>query len=264
MTGEGLDKVTEKEVDILIQFIRSTVEEAKAKGVVIGLSGGLDSVTVTKLCIDALGPKKVLNLFMPSVTTPPEDYVQTLDLSKKWGTEYKVVDIQPAVNAFTAMLFTNKEAPLERGNITARCRMTVLFNRAKKLNYLVVGTSNKSEFMTGYFTKYGDGASDLVPLVDVYKTQVWQLAKMIGVPKDVIDRVPTAGLWEGQTDEIEMGISYRDLDLVLNCIANGVNDEEISRAVGVSSKKVKEIRQQVKFMSHKRELSLRPVISLNK
>ena len=260
---EGLRKVNREDVDSIIGFIRDTVEKAGSDGVVIGLSGGLDSVTITKLCIDAIGPERVLNLFMPSVTTPPEDYVSTMEISKMWGTEYKVVDVQPAVNTFTGMLFTKVEAPLERGNISARCRMIVLYNRAKKLNYLVVGTSNRSESMMGYFTKFGDGASDIVPLIDVYKTQVWQIAEVIGVPKDVIDRVPTAGLWEGQTDEEEMGITYRDLDLVLDGIAKGLSDEMVSKDSSVPSEKIIEIRERVAAMSHKRMPALRPKIDIN-
>ena len=261
MSGE-IDRVSVKEVDTIVRFIRDTVNDAGSDGVIVGLSGGLDSAVVTKLCVDAIGPKKVLNLFMPSVVTPPADYVITMELSKKWGTEYKVVDVQPAINTFTGMLFTSVEAPLEKGNISARCRMTVLYNRAKKLNYLVVGTANRSEFMMGYFTKFGDGASDLVPIIDLYKTQVKQLAGMIGVPNEIIAKVPTAGLWEGQTDEEEMGISYQNLDIVLNNIA-GMEDKDISLLTGVSENKISEIRAQVKAMEHKRRPALRPDIDLN-
>ena len=258
-----LCRVRMEDIDNVIEFIRNTVNASGSDGVVLGLSGGLDSVTVTKLCIEALGPEKVLTLFMPSVTTPPEDYTSTLELSKEWGVEYKVVDVQPAVNIFTGMLFTSVEAPLEKGNISARCRMIVLYNRAKKLNYLVVGTSNRSEFMMGYFTKFGDGAADFFPIIDFYKTQVWQLAEIIGVPKEVIDRVPTAGLWDGQTDEDEMGITYCNLDIVLNEMARGSEDEDISKIVDVSREKIAEIRERVSAMGHKRMPALRPKLDLN-
>ena len=141
--------------------------------------------------------------------------------------------------------------------------MIVLYNRAKKLDYLVVGTSNRSEYLMGYFTKFGDGASDMVPIIDLYKTQVWQIAEIIGVPKEVIEKVPTAGLWEGQTDEEEMGITYRDLDLVLNGITFGQTDEEISSEVGVIVDKISEVREQVGRMEHKRVLASRPDMDFN-
>lgn len=251
-------KITTDDVEMLIRFIENTVKRAGCDGVVVGLSGGLDSAVVTKLCVDALGAENVLNIFMPTVITPADDYRQTMELSKLWGTEYKVVDVQPAVDAFTGMLFSKIKAPLERGNISARCRMVVLYNSAKKNNRLVVGTSNRSELMMGYFTKFGDGACDLVPMVDLYKTQVRQLAEIVGVPREIIDKTPTAGLWEGQTDEEEMGITYRDLDIVLECLRKGMSDDEISEITKLSLSKVAEIREQTEAMSHKRFPPLRP------
>ena len=153
-----IPQITKEDVQDLVGFIRDTVNTIGCKGVVVGLSGGIDSATVTKLCVDALGPEKVLNVFMPSRVTPAEDYKTTSDLSSEWGTEYKVVDIQPAVDSLMAVLLSGKETPLERGNISARCRMIVLYNLAKKRDYIVMGTSNQSEIMMGYFTKFGDGA----------------------------------------------------------------------------------------------------------
>ena len=258
MSGLELHKITEEDVVKLTDFIRDTVKKTGCKGAVVGLSGGIDSAVVTKLCVDALGSDNVINIFMPTQVTALDDYRATKDLSKLWDVEYKVVDIQPAVDAFTAALFSKIEAPLERGNISARCRMVVLFNRAKKMNYLVFGTSNRSELMMGYFTKFGDGACDVVPMVDLYKTQVWEVAEIIGVPQEFIDKIPTAGLWEGQTDEMEMGISYHDLDLVLNGITNSMSDDEISDAVGVKRSKVVELRAQVCAMEHKRLPAIRP------
>lgn len=247
-----MHRMTDGDAETLVGFIRDTIKRTGCDGVVVGLSGGIDSATVTKLCVDALGADKVLNVFMPTLVTSPDDYKDTTDLSSMWGTTYKIVDIQPAVDAFTAMLFSKDESPLEGGNISARCRMTVLYNLAKKRNSLVVGTSNKSELLMGYFTKFGDGAADMVPMIDLYKTQVWELASVIGVPQNIIDKVPTAGLWEGQTDEIEMGISYHDLDLVLNGISASMSDDEISDIVEVPLDKVREIRNRMSDMEHKR------------
>ncbi|MDR0887832.1 MAG: NAD+ synthase [Candidatus Methanoplasma sp.] len=258
MSDKEIRQITSADVDKITEFIRSSVLSSGNKGVVVGLSGGLDSATVTKLCADALGPENVLNVFMPTTVTPTEDYKLTSDLSKQWGTRYKVFNVQPAVDAFTAMLFSNIKAPLERGNISARCRMIVLYNQAKKLGYLVTGTSNKSELYMGYFTKFGDGASDIVPMIGLYKTQVRQLAKLVGVPQEIIDRAPTAGLWEGQTDEDEMGITYHDLDLLLNDIEYSLDDKEIAAHIGLPISKITETREQVGKMKHKRVPALFP------
>ncbi len=194
----------------------------------IGISGGVDSATVTKLCVDAVGADKVLNIFMPSRVTPTEDYKITADLCAMWGTEYKVVDIQPAVDALAAVLLSGKETPLERGNISARCRMIVLYNLAKKRDSIVMGTSNQSELMMGYFTKFGDGACDVTPLANYYKTEVRQIAAIIGVPEPIIEKPPSAGLWKGQTDESEMGIKYKDLDEVLYNMEQDRTDAQIA------------------------------------
>jgi NAD+ synthase len=263
MAGQKLHDVTKEDIDSIVSFIRDVVKRTGCKGLIVGASGGLDSAVTTKLCVDAIGAEKVLNIFMPSSVTPPADFALTAELSKKWGTGYKVVDIRQAINVLTGMLFSNEEAPLEKGNIAARCRMMVLYNRAKKKDFLVVGTTNRSEYMMGYFTKFGDGASDIAPLVDLYKTQVWQVAKLIGIPKEIIEEVPTAGLGEGQTDEIEMNITYRDLDLVLNGIAFGRSDDDIAKDAGVGISKVSEVRERVTMMSHKRTQAYRPNVKFN-
>lgn len=257
MTGK-IPTITEDDVRSLKEFVVKTVERAGCRGVVIGLSGGIDSAVVTKLCADALGPEKVLNVFMPSRVSPGEDYKVTKELADTWGTEYRVVDIQPAVDALAATLLSGEETALERGNISARCRMAVLYNLAKKRGYLVMGTCNLSEFMMGYFTKFGDGACDVTPLADLYKTQVRQVARIIGVPEPIISKPPSAGLWEGQTDESEMGIRYADLDAVLYEMAQGRADDKIASSTGLSIEKVADVRRQVKVMEHKRFPPVRP------
>jgi NAD+ synthase len=258
MSGTAIPNITSEDVEHLRAFIRNAVAQEGMDGVVIGLSGGVDSAVVTKICVDALGADKVLNIFMPSRETPAEDYKTTKDLSKEWGTELRVVDIQPAVDALAAMLLTSEDTPLERGNISARCRMIVLYNFAKKMNRFVVGTSNQSEIMMGYFTKFGDGACDITLLANMYKTEVRQIASMIGVPEAIIAKPPSAGLWEGQTDESDMGIKYVDLDRILYGMENDRPDSEISADTGVDRQKVSEIRAQVRSMEHKRMPAKRP------
>ncbi|MGE0014718.1 MAG: NAD+ synthase [Candidatus Methanomethylophilaceae archaeon] len=253
-----IPKVTSDDVQNLRSFIRDSVEKTGCSGIVIGLSGGIDSAVVTKLAADAIDPAKILNVFMPSRVTPAADYKITKELSRTWGTEYKIVDIQPAVDALTSVLLSDVQAPLEKGNISARCRMIVLYNLAKKRNYLVAGTSNQSELMTGYFTKFGDGACDMTPLASTYKTEVKQIAAMIGIPQEIIDRPPSAGFWEGQTDESEMGISYDYLDAILYDMDLDLDDDEIAEDLDIAPEKVREIRGLVASMEHKRLPPMRP------
>ena len=283
MAGGMIHSITREDVDTIIDFIRDVVNGTGCNGLVVGASGGLDSAVTTKLCADAIGPENILNIFMPSANTPSEDRILTERLSKRWGTGYEVIGIQAAVGAFTRMIVSDPKAAMSKyqrdtilreevssdgvpvgiGNISARCRMTILYNRARTLNYLVAGTSNRSEYMMGYFTKFGDGASDLAPIIGLYKTQVRQMAEMISVPREVIEKVPTAGLWEGQTDEGEMGITYHDLDIVLNGIAFGLSDSEILKNVKAGTSKILEIRQRVAEMEHKRDATRRPDIIFN-
>ena len=258
MTEVRIPNITAEDVESLKGFIRDSVARANAKGVVIGLSGGIDSAVVTKLCADAIGSENVLNVFMPTRVTSPEDYKVTAELSSKWGTEFRVVDVQPAVDALVAVLLSDAETPLERGNISARCRMIVLYNMAKKRQYLVMGTSNQSEIMMGYFTKFGDGACDVTPLANMYKTEVRQIAALIGVPEEIIVKPPSAGLWEGQTDEKEMGIKYEDLDAILYEMEQDKTDSQIAADTGLPKEKVTEIRRQVQLMEHKRLPAIRP------
>ncbi len=263
MSNDRLPPVTADDARQLKEFIRDTVGRIGCDGVVIGLSGGLDSAVTTKLCVDSVGADRVLNVFMPSRVTPAEDYKVTSELCSMWGTEYRIVDVQPAVDALTATLLSDVEAPLERGNISARCRMIVLYNFAKKKNSIVIGTSNQSELMTGYFTKFGDGACDVTPLANMYKTHVRQLARIIGIPGKIIEKPPTAGLWEGQTDETEMGITYDDLDVILYDLEMDMSDQEIARHALVPVGKVAEIRDLVRKMEHKRLTPVRPGILLD-
>lgn len=253
-----IPRVTSDDIQNLKTFIKDSVESTKCSGVVIGLSGGIDSAVVTKLAADTIGPERILNVFMPSRVTPAADYKTTMDICQKWGTEYKIVDIQPAVDALTSVLLSEIEAPLERGNISARCRMIVLYNLAKKRDYIVAGTSNQSELMTGYFTKFGDGACDMTPLAGTYKTEVKQIAAMIGIPQDIIDKPPSAGFWEGQTDESEMGISYDYLDAILYDMDMDFDDDVIAEDLGIPLERVKNIRGLVASMEHKRLPPMRP------
>ena len=257
MIPDRLPRITEDDANELRQFIRDYVALSGANGVIIGQSGGIDSAVVTKLAVDALGADKVHTVFMPSEVTPESDFVSTESMAKIWGTGYEVLSIREPVDAMETLL-GGSLSKLDRGNIAARCRMTILYSRAKSMNRIVLGTTNQSELMMGYFTKFGDGACDALPLVNIYKTNVRQLAKIIGVPDEIIAKPPTAGLWEGQTDEEEMGITYLLLDHVLYGFEQERTDREVATATGLPIEKILSLRKRVESMKHKRLLAARP------
>ncbi len=228
---------------------------------VIGLSGGIDSATVSKLCADAIGPEKVLNIFMPAQTSSKKDRQDAEDFCRQFGMGLLVVDIGPAVQAYASMLpsMDNKEFA---GNTMARSRMIVLYHHARLLGRAVMGTSNKSELLTGYFTKFGDGGVDFCPIGDLYKTEVRQLAEQIGVTRAIIDKVPSAGLWDGQTDEGEMGITYEKLDQVLLGLERSLSNEAVAAETGVPLDKVDRVWNMYRCSVHKRKTPLIPKLGL--
>ena len=256
--ANDIPKMTGDDVRLLTDRIRNAVEATGCKGVVLGLSGGIDSAVVAKLCVDAIGAENVMCVFMPSRVTPHDDYKTTSDLCTQWGMEYRILDVQPAVDSLSAILATSSDTPLDRGNIAARCRMIVLFNLAKKMGKVVMGASNESEIMIGYFTKFGDGACDISPLSGIYKTQVKQIARIIGVPGEIIKKPPTAGLWIGQTDEEELGMTYDELDPILYHISLGRTDDQISSVTGIPKGKAVSVREWVIRSEHKRNPPVRP------
>ncbi|CAI1492505.1 NH(3)-dependent NAD(+) synthetase [Thermococcus nautili] len=243
-------------VEIITAFIREKVEEANAEGVVIGISGGIDSATTAYLAVRALGRERVLGLIMPYYQN--QDVEDAKLVCSSLGIECKEINIKPIVDSFVSQLgFQPDRRSL--GNIMARTRMVLLYAHANEKNCLVLGTSNRSEFLTGYFTKWGDGASDYAPLINLYKTEVWEIAKLIGVPERIIEKKPTAGLWEGQTDEDELGISYRLLDEILWRLVDLLKDkEEIAEELGIPIERVEYVENLVKRSEHKRRLPLGP------
>jgi len=241
---------------ILERYITDTVEHSGAKGIVLGLSGGLDSCTVLILCAKALGPKRVRCLHLPTSSTPREERRDAEAVAKKAKVELEVIPIDSAVESLGKVL-GGSDAGL-KGNVKARVRMIVLYHYARKHNLLVVGTGNKSELLTGYFTKFGDGASDFNPLGDLYKTQVRELAMAIGVPSGIVKKPPTAALWKGQTDESELGISYDMLDRILLGIELGMDDKAIADAAEAPLAEVVRIRGMNASTVHKRRMGLIP------
>lgn len=203
--------------DRIATWLKERVVEAGRDGVVLGLSGGIDSATVGALSRRAVGDK-VLGLIMPCHSNPADER-DALTAARSFDIKTQKVDLTPVYDALLSVFPTGSD--LARANLKPRLRMITLYYFANTLNYLVAGTGNKSEAMVGYFTKYGDGGVDVLPLGGLLKTQVRALAAELGMPREIIDRVPTAGLWEGQTDEGELGITYEELDRSIQLVESG-------------------------------------------
>jgi NAD+ synthase len=198
---------------VLTDFIRDAVATSDTRGVVVGLSGGVDSALSTALAARALGAERVHAFLLPYRTSSPESAGDGRLVAEQLGVDHRLIDISPMIDVYFEM---EPEAGTgRRGNKMARERMTILFDQAKKLGCLVLGTSNKTEILLGYSTVFGDNASSLNPLGDLYKQQVWQLASHLDLPRQVVAKEPSADLWPGQTDESELGITYAMADEVL-------------------------------------------------
>src|ERR1035437_7527799 len=198
---------------ILVGFVRDEVRKVGVGKIVLGLSGGIDSALVVFIAAEALGPENVHAICMPYKSSNPESEAHARLVATACGVNYSIVPITPMVDAYFDM-FPDADN-MRRGNKMARERMTILFDHSALLRALVLGTSNKTELLLGYGTLYGDMASALNPIGDIYKSHVWQLSAAMGVPKEVIEKQPSAGLWAGQTDEEELGFSYRQVDELL-------------------------------------------------
>ncbi|MDI9617909.1 NAD+ synthase [Methanothermobacter sp.] len=232
-------------------FIKARVADSGTDGVVLGLSGGVDSSTVAYLAADALGPDRVLGIIMPSATTPPEDLKHAEMVAVETGIEYEMVDIEPILEAFSGIC-GHRPSRLAVANLKPRARMMVLYYHANSMNRLVAGTGNRTELLVGYFTKYGDGGVDILPIGGLYKKQVRMLAEELGVPSEIISKAPSAGLWPGQTDEKELGISYNVLDEILFLLVDKkMGVPEVASELEVPAEEVKRIQGMINAAGHK-------------
>ncbi|MBN1860936.1 MAG: NAD+ synthase [Candidatus Thermoplasmatota archaeon] len=253
--------VNPKDVSTIIkEFIRTYVESSGCKRIVIGLSGGVDSAVCALLCRDALGSKNVQCLFLPDTTTPALDRKHVELFVDTFHMKTKQIDISPFVTTLQNALAQKRRMTL--ANIKPRVRMILLYEYANETGSLVCGTSNKSEILVGYFTKYGDGGVDIQPLGDLYKTQVYQLATHLKIPAPIIKKPPTAGLWAGQTDEKELGLSYITLDTILYGLEVKYPTAMIQNLAHVSKTQVERIRHMRKLSQHKRRFPLVPKIGI--
>jgi len=226
-------------VDKVVQWLRDRAQDAGAHGFVVGLSGGIDSAVVARLCQMAT-PNRVLGVMLPCYSHPQDDADARL-LAKTFGIPTARVDLAATFDALTGELHasvkglpqsvhvTDIKQQMPEANIKPRLRMTSLYFIANSLNYLVAGTGNRSELTLGYFTKYGDGGSDVLPIGHLLKSEVRAMAQELGVPAPIIDKAPSAGLWIGQTDEAEMGFSYDMLEAYLTTGASAVPPEVAQR-----------------------------------
>lgn len=232
-------------------FISGYLAASGARGLVLGLSGGLDSAVTLQLCVKAVVAKKVLGLILPTKSTPASDVHDAASHADKLSVRHHTIAIDPLVKSYAKLL--PRAGHKTRGNLAARIRMGILYYYAATENYLVVGTSDKSELCIGYFTKYGDGGSDLMPLAGLYKTQVRALAEHLGVPEKIRQKKSSPRLWPGQLAEKELGMDYETIDPILHCLIDRkMKPRDAARRLGISLKAVNSVKSLVSASAHKR------------
>lgn len=230
----------EKTIDLLVHFIKEQVTEAGYQRGVVGLSGGIDSALACFLAVKALGKANVLGVRMPYKTSSQESLSDAQLVIDQLGIQSKTIDISAMADALIAL--DPGITPLRKGNIMARMRMIVLYDRSAAFKGLVVGTGNKTEALLGYTTLFGDSACAFNPLGDLYKTQVRQLSKYLSLPESIQQKAPTADLWDGQTDEGELGFTYEEVDKLLywlvdhglsakECVIHGFNRKFVDQVI---------------------------------
>jgi NAD+ synthase len=242
------------------RFIKEYVENAGAEGIVLGLSGGIDSSTTAAISSLSIGGDRVTGLMLPEKETYNfRDIDDAKFVAKKFGLKSQVCDITPALEGFykTIPIFDQADR-LCKGNIKARTRMIYLYYYANKLNKIVCGSSDKSETMMGYFTKWGDVAADISPLMDLYKTQVRKLAEHMGIPPELATKPSTPALWPNQLAETELGIKYETLDLILYGLERFMTTEEIAQQLSIRKTIIEKVKSRWLAVEHKRRLPLTP------
>ncbi|TMF86661.1 MAG: NAD+ synthase [Chloroflexi bacterium] len=241
---------------ILVRFIQNEVQKVGFERGVLGLSGGVDSSLVATLASEALGPTNVLAVIMPYKSSDLKSRSDALQVVQQLGINHLEVEITPQIDAYFER-FPDADQR-RRGNKMARERMTILYDQSSVFRALVIGTSNKTELLLGYGTIYGDMASAINPVGDLYKTQVWQLADAVGVPTAIVQKAPSADLWAGQSDETELGFAYRMVDQFLYYLVDRrYSKEELSR-LGFEPAFIDDIIRRVRDNQYKRRL---PVIA---
>ncbi len=240
------------------RFIKDYVETTGVKGIVLGVSGGIDSCTVAAISARAIGGDKVLGLMLPEKETRSSQDIEHAKLvAKKFHFKTEAIDITAPLEAFySSMRIYDPSDKLSKGNIKARTRMIYVYYYANRLSMLVCGTSDKSETMMGYFTKWGDVAADISPIMDLYKTQVRKVAEHIGIPREVVEKPSSPALWPNQLAEDELGIKYEQLDLILYGLEHFLKPEEIADKLQIEKSAVIRIERRWLSAEHKRRMLL--------
>jgi len=243
-------------IDEILEFIRRIVKEAGASGVVVGLSGGVDSSVVAALCVRALGGRSVLGVIMPTAFTPKEDVRDAEELGRWLSMKTALINIQEIAESFFRALGCDRKDLKQKvpmANIHARARMIILYYYANLKNYLVAGTGDRSEALIGYFTKYGDGAADFLPIAHLYKTQVRRLARELGIPEGIASKPSSPQLYPGHKAIDEIPLSYERMDPVLVGLFDlCLPPERVSEMTDVPINVVKEIIRRFNSSKHKR------------
>jgi NAD+ synthase len=246
----------------ICRFIKEYIKNSGAKGIVLGLSGGIDSGTIAALSSLAIGGENVFGLLLPEKENfNQKDIDDAKTVAEQFQLQTQVCDMSDALNhLYGAIPVFDQSDKLCKGNIKARIRMIYLYYYANKQNRIVCGSSDKSETMMGYFTKWGDVASDIAPIMDLYKTQVRKLAIHLGIPKELALKPSTPALWPNQMAESELGVKYETLDLILYGLERFMNVQEISDQLSIDNLIVEKVKNRWLANEHKRRMSLAPKI----
>jgi NAD+ synthase len=252
ITNQDYSAITET----IEKFVSEQIEKSHAKGVILGLSGGIDSAVLAYICKRKL-KEKTIALIMPDTSITPnietEDALKMIALT---GIEHKIIDINPIVNEYSAHLEPNEWA---KGNLRARVRTNILYYYANAKNYLVLGSSDKSEHLIGYFTKFGDGASDITPIISLYKLQIREIAKYLGVSENIISKKSSPHLWKEHEAEEELGVSYEEIDSILYCLfEKKLSIDETEKITGIDKSIIEKINQLNINSEHKRLPAQKP------
>jgi len=237
------------------KFLSEQIEKNHAKGIILGLSGGIDSAVLAYICKRKL-KEKTLTMIMPDTSITPSETEDALKMIALTGIEHKLIDIKPIVNEYSMYLEPNEKS---KGNLRARIRTNILYYYANSKNYLVLGSSDKSEYLIGYFTKFGDGASDITPIISLYKLQVREIAKYLGVPEKIISKKSSPHLWKEHEAEEELGVSYEEIDSILYCLfEKKLSIEETVKITQIEKSIVDKIQELNINSEHKRLLAQKP------
>lgn len=260
MNQEIIDEIEnqdyEKITNLFEKFLKEQMEKNNSEGLILGLSGGIDSAVLAYLCKRNLKDKTLAVIMPDTEITPNYETEDALKMISLTGLQYKLIDIKPIVKEYSMYLEPNDWA---KGNLRARIRTNILYYYANAKNYLVLGSSDKSEHLIGYFTKFGDGAADLVPIISLYKLQVRKIAEYLGVPKNVIEKKSSAHLWKEHEAEKEIGVSYEEIDSILYCLFDKkLSVEETAAKTQIEKSTVEKVYTLYLKSEHKRLPAVKP------